>query len=246
MRVVTLDVDPDLWFLLAPRRRGGPFTMRAQDTDTWGHVVQSAGVPLTEVGELVVDGAVVAASGRVVDGVLRVAPVARPQATGESPPRFLLDVHLGGLVRRLRLLGLDAAYRPEADDAELVRMAAGEGRVLLTQDRGLLRRRSLPHGALVRGTSTDDELDDVLDRFAPPLAPWTRCTACGGSLAATTAEDAADDVRAGTARTYRDFARCVECRQVYWRGAHAARIVPVVAHAQRVVARRLRRGTARR
>lgn len=242
---MTLDVDPDLRFLLPPRRRDAPFQVHVQSTDTWGHVVQAAGIPLTEVGRLVVDGVDAPEHERVTDGVLSVAPVARPQATVGSPPRFLLDVHLGGLVRRLRLLGLDAAYRPEADDAELVRIAAAEGRVLLTQDRGLLHRRSLRHGALVRGTSTDEELDDVLDRFAPPLAPWTRCTACGGVLDAAAADDVAGDVQAGTARTYRDFARCVRCGQVYWRGAHAARIEPVVAHARDVVDRRLRRGTAR-
>lgn len=238
VRAVRLDIDPSLRFLLRPDRRAGSVEVRAADTDTWGHVVESVGVPLTEVGALVADGELVDAHGTVAESVLRVDPVARPQATPTSPPRFLLDVHLGGLVRRLRLLGLDAAYRPEADDPELVRIAAAEDRVLLTRDRGLLRRRSLPHGALVRGSATDVQLDDVLDRFAPPLAPWTRCTVCGGVLAAADADDVAAEVRSGTARTYADYARCVECGHVYWHGAHAARIEPVVAHARDVVARR--------
>jgi uncharacterized protein with PIN domain len=51
--------------------------------------------------------------------------------------------------------------------------------VLLTQDRGLLMRRALRAGALVRGSGTEQQLADVLDRFAPALAPLTRCTACG-------------------------------------------------------------------
>jgi len=190
----------------------------------------------------------VAASARAVDGLLRVDPVTRPQAAASAPPRFLLDVHLGSLTRRLRLLGLDATYRPEADDPALVEIAGAEGRVLLTQDRGLLRRRSLPHGALVRGSSADEQLDDVLDRFAPPLAPWTRCTACGGELEPVAAQDVAAEVRAGTARSHRDFGRCVDCGHVYWRGAHAARIEPVVARAREVVARRTlwRRGGCHR
>ncbi len=238
VRAVRLDIDPALRFLLRPGRRGGHFTAAAADTDTWGHVVESVGVPLTEVGALTVGGATVATSAQAADGLLHVAPVARPQATDAWPPRFLLDVHLGGLVRRLRLLGVDAAYRPEADDPELVRIAAAEGRVLLTRDRGLLRRRSLPQGALVRGSATGDQLDDVLDRFAPPLAPWTRCTACGGALAVVDAREVAAEVRPGTSRTYAEFARCVECGHVYWHGAHAARIDPVVAHARDVVARR--------
>ena len=238
VRAVRLDIDPSLRFLLRPDRRAGSFGVRAADTDTWGHVVEAAGAPLTEVGALVADGEPVAAHETVAEAVLRVDPVARPQATPTSPPRFLLDVHLGGLMRRLRLFGLDAAYRPEADDPELVRIAAAEGRVLLTRDRGLLRRRSLPQGALVRGSATGDQLDDVLDRFAPPLAPWTRCTACGGALAVVDAREVAAEVRPGTYRTYAEFARCVDCGHVYWHGAHAARIDPVVAHARDVVASR--------
>jgi hypothetical protein len=52
-------------------------------------------------------------------------------------PRFLLDVHLGALCRRLRLLGLDVAYhRDDVGDDALIAEAARAGRVLLTRDRG--------------------------------------------------------------------------------------------------------------
>ena len=54
--------------------------------------------------------------------------------------------------------------------------------MLLTRDRGLLRRRALWLGAYVRGARPDDQFRDVLDRFRPPLAPWTRCPACDGPL----------------------------------------------------------------
>jgi uncharacterized protein with PIN domain len=146
---------------------------------------------------------------------------------------FLLDVGLGGLARRLRLLGLDVAYWPEtapadADDGELVARALAEDRAVLTQDRGLLMRRALRRGALVRGAGTDAQLADVLDRFAPALAPLSRCTACGGPLAAVAKDDVADLLPAGTRRTYDEFARCRACGRVYWRGAHARRIEAMV------------------
>jgi hypothetical protein len=47
--------------------------------------------------------------------------------------------------------------------------------VLLTKDRGILRRRAVTSGGHVRGQHVDVQLADVLDRFAPPLVPWTRC-----------------------------------------------------------------------
>jgi uncharacterized protein with PIN domain len=45
--------------------------------------------------------------------------------------RFLADVHLGKLARRLRLAGLDPAYDPGAE------LAARQSRILLTRDVGL-------------------------------------------------------------------------------------------------------------
>jgi len=232
---VRVQVHPSLRDLLTPAHRRPGVAVPADPTSTFGHLVQSVGVPLTEVGSLLLDGGAVAAADRVRPGELRMEPVRRPQRTAVWPPRFVLDVHLGGLARRLRLLGLDTAYATHADDPELVRSAAEESRVLLTQDRGLLRRRALPEGAYVRGAGTEEQLDDVLDRFAPPLAPWTRCPACNGELRATSLDEVAGQLEPGTRRSYDTFSRCTACGRAYWRGAHAARLDAVVARAERVV-----------
>lgn len=232
-----LQVAAELRFLLPPVRRAGSVEVNAGETDTFGHVVQSAGIPLTEIGALHLDGQLVAESDRVTDGTLAIDPVVRPQPTPTTPPRFLLDVHLGGLARQLRILGLDVAYDPDADDPELADQSAAERRVLLTQDRGLLRRRAVLAGALVRGAGTADQLDDVLDRFAPPLAPWTRCAQCGGVLQPVPREQVLAELQPGTRRNYQDFSRCPRCGRVYWRGAHARRLDQIVAHAREVVSR---------
>jgi uncharacterized protein len=116
------------------------------------------------------------------------------------------------------------AYRNDATDAELVEQAEHEDRLLLTQDRGLLRRRALRRAAYVRGSRPDDQLADVLDRFRLPLAPYTRCTACGDQLRKVAKADIIDLLQPGTRRTQHDFARCPSCGRVYWHGAHAARL----------------------
>lgn len=230
---LTVQVDPDLQLLLRPDRRHRPLRLHPAAQTTIGHVVQAVGVPLTEVGGLTLNGRPVGSSTRVAPGTLTVAPVVRPQRTPTSPPRFLADVHLGRLARLMRLLGLDVASPVgpgETADEALVARAAAEGRVLLTQDRLLLHRRALPSGALVRGQAVTDQLDDVLSRFRPPLAPWTRCVACGGALRAVAREEVADLLQPGTLRTYDTFSRCVSCGRVYWRGAHAARLESVIEH----------------
>lgn len=233
-----LEVDAELRFLLPLGRRTGHLPVVADPTDTALHLVQAAGIPHTEVGALRLDGVPVPFTAPARARTLHVLPVARPQAAPTDPPRFLLDVHLGALARRLRILGIDTAYEREADDADLAAEAARERRVLLTQDRGLLKRRAVTAGALVAGRRVDEQLADVLDRFAPPLAPWTRCAACNGLLEAVDAAAVADALEPGTLRTYDAFARCERCGRIYWRGAHSARLEPMVERAARVVARR--------
>jgi hypothetical protein len=88
-------------------------------------------------------------------------------------------------------------------------------------------------GALVRGSRPDDQLADVLDRFAPPLAPLTRCTACGARLEPVPKADVADRLPPGTRRTFDDYSCCAACGRVYWHGAHAGRINALIHVAQR-------------
>jgi uncharacterized protein with PIN domain len=152
---------------------------------------------------------------------------ARPQSL-DGPALFLLDVHLGALARRLRLLGVDAAYDKEAEDDHLVEQAEREDRVLLSRDRGLLMRRALHRAAFVRGQDPDDQLTDVIERFQPPLQPWRLCLVCGGTLMSVPKAQVANQLRPGTLRTQQQFSQCRSCGHVYWHGAHDARLQQVV------------------
>lgn len=224
-------VAAELRFFLPAKKRRAEVRTSHDGTASTGHVVESLGVPLTEVGELLVDGRPVEPAHRPAPGsLIEVGPVARPQP---APPRFALDVHFGKLARRMRLLGIDTAYRNDAADDELIDEAARADRVLLTQDRGILRRRAVRTGAYVRGADPDEQLADVLDRFAPPLAPWTRCTACNATPAPVSKEDVSAEVMPGTRRNYDHYARCPDCGRIYWRGAHSRRIERIIRTARR-------------
>jgi hypothetical protein len=232
---VELEFAPELRMFLAPRNRGGVVRVRADGTSTLGHVVEAAGVPLPEVGSLWLNQTQTQPTYQPDPGDrIRVEPVPRPQRLPK--PRFLLDVHLGALARRMRLVGVDTAYSNDRDDDTLIDLANSARRVLLTKDRGLLRRRKLWFGAYVRGDRADDQLADVLDRFAPPLAPWTRCPACNGALDPVPKSEVDADLLPGTRRTYDDFSRCADCARIYWRGAHARRLDRIIASARRSAA----------
>ncbi|MFB7271408.1 Mut7-C RNAse domain-containing protein [Streptomyces sp. NPDC056244] len=232
---IQISFAPELRLFVAAERRQGRTAVLTDGSSTLGHAVESLGVPLTEVGRLVVDGrdvsvAHIPAAGESVE----VRAVSRPQRVPGAPLRFLLDVHLGTLARRLRLLGVDAAYQSEdLGDPALATLSAGERRVMLSRDRGLLRRREIWAGAYIYSDRPDDQLRDVLERFAPALAPWTRCTACNGELGAADKDSVQEQLEQGTQRSYDVFAQCRACGRVYWRGAHHARLAAIVEEAVR-------------
>jgi uncharacterized protein len=227
---IHLTLAPELRLFAPADRRGEATALVTDGVSTLGHVVESFGVPLTEVGALLVDGREVPVSHVPGAGEsVEVRAVARPQEVPGAPLRFLLDVHLGTLARRLRLLGVDAAYESEdIGDPALAARSAAERRVLLSRDRGLLRRREIWAGAFVYSDRPAEQLRDVLGRFAPALVPWSRCTGCNGLLRDAPKETVDERLEHGTRATYDVFAQCTECERVYWRGAHHAQLEAIV------------------
>ena len=258
---IRISFAPRLHLFLGPAHRAagpGGTVLRCDGVSSLGHVVESLGAPLTEVGGLRADGRPVPSShvpeaGELieVDAVRlpqRLPGAGNPEAAGNAeaaePLRFLADIHLGTLARRMRLLGLDTAYEnPDVGDAALAARSAAERRIMLSRDRGLLRRRELFAGAFVYSNRPAQQLDEVLARFVPPLAPWTRCTACNGRLREVGKEEVRDRLPSGTERTYQTFAECTSCGQTYWRGAHAPSLEAIVQHSLEQI-RELRQGVA--
>jgi uncharacterized protein len=195
-------------------------------------VVESVGIPHPEIALLLVDGEP-AGFDRLVTGGERIAvyPPFHALAPTGAPPlappwpeprRFVLDVHLGTLTRRLRLLGFDCWYRTDADDRTLARVAVAEERILLTRDRGLLMRREVVHGYCPRSDDPERQVEEVVHRFGlrAHAAPLTRCVRCNGRLEPVPLEAVAAQVPPRSRAAFDRFARCTDCGQVFWPGSH--------------------------
>jgi uncharacterized protein len=211
------------------RGRGAQLRVPSSGSRSVKDVIESVGVPHTEVAHLSVDGRAAGFGHRLEGGeeVDAFPPVGQHRRTGsvlppDPPRRFVCDVHLGTLARRLRLLGFDTSYANHADDRTLVRIAVEDHRVLLSRDRGLLSRRAVLHGYLPRSDDPDDQLAEVVARFglAADAAPLTRCVRCNTPLVAVTLAEVADAVPPRSRRAFDRFARCPACGQVYWPGSH--------------------------
>ena len=82
----------------------------------------------------------------------------------------------------LRLLGFDTWYRHNCDDEDLAAISDSEQRILLTRDRGLLKRRIVTYGYWVREIQPIKQSREILQRFAlwSKIEPFRRCLRCKG------------------------------------------------------------------
>jgi uncharacterized protein len=160
-----------------------------------------------------------------------IGPVSKVRPRPLRRIRFVADVHLGRLVRYLRLLGFDTAYHNDWTDTRLVEAAVGESRILLTRDRGLLKRGAIDHGYLVRHTEPRAQLEEVLERFdlRGSLRPFTRCPVCNGRVRPVAKAEVIARLPPRTARHYEEFWRCDACGRVYWKGGHYRSLQALVA-----------------
>jgi uncharacterized protein with PIN domain len=139
--------------------------------------------------------------------------------------KFLADTMLGRLATWLRLLGYDTAYRPHADDSELVRIARAEGRVLLTRDVELARRRGV-RCVLIESERVEAQLEQVFHALnLTAREAFSRCAECNVVLDAVSKGSVRDAVPPYVFQTQGRFRRCPRCSRVYWRGTHWARVL---------------------
>jgi uncharacterized protein with PIN domain len=237
MRHATFRFYAELNDFLPPGHRQKDVVRSFLDTPTVKDQIEACGVPHTEVEVVLVNGASVGFDRRLEDGdrvavypvfeALDVTPLVRLRPCPLREPRFVLDVHLGKLARRLRLLGFDALWDREADDEHLVRLSLFERRTL--------KRRELTHAAAVRAVDSRGQLLEVVARFdlARSAAPFTRCLTCNGRLAAIPKEEVCDRIPEETRLHYDRFLSCASCGRVFWWGPHSRRLKEIVDEALR-------------
>jgi uncharacterized protein with PIN domain len=131
----------------------------------------------------------------------------------------------------LRMLGFDVLYRNDFADETLARISAEDARILLTRDLGLLKRKAVTHGYLIRASTPECQLVETVERFdlLDSVAPFRRCIRCNAVLEAVRKEDVLDRLPPKTRRYYDEFARCPTCDRLYWKGSHYARMAGFVA-----------------
>ncbi len=217
---------------LAPKRRQQEFSVPCAEAATTKHMIEALGVPHTEVELILVNGES-SDFGRMLEDGDRVAVYPRFEAMDVTSllrvrdhplreTRFVADAHLGGLAHMLRMLGFDTLYDNHFHDDEIVCIASRDGRIVLTRDRELLKRRAVTHGCYVHAIKSEVQLREIVGRLdlARSARPFTLCLHCNAPLRPVDKAAVLDRLPPRVRQHYDRFSTCDTCGRVFWEGAH--------------------------
>jgi len=237
---ITIRFYEELNDFLSPEKRKVTYQLEYTKKRSVKDLIESQGVPHTEISLILVNSQPVSLNYLVKPGdrvsvypVFETLDIKGTTKIAYPPlrnPKFVADVHLGKLVRHLRLIGFDCLYDKNFGDEELAEISSKENRILLTRDVGLLKRAIITHGLFIRSDDPYEQLQEIIRRLnlQQQAVPFSRCVNCNGSLTPVKKEHVKALVPIKTYRYFEDFVQCNNCGQVFWKGAHWERIQKII------------------
>ena len=236
-RTITIALSEGLRELLRHGLIDDPIEYRLQRRASIKDIVESLGIPHTEIGAIRVDGRetdfgfITEPGQRIrVNEIKPPFDVTRPSKLRPAPlpaVRFIVDVNVGRLAALLRLTGFDTAYGNRLDDRHIAALAHDDNRVVLTKDRALLKRSKIVFGRLVRAVRPEDQLTETLQFFglAGPYNLFSRCLRCNRKLTPVAKAAILHRLEPKTKKYFTSFKTCPDCNRIYWRGSHCDAMV---------------------
>jgi len=135
---------------------------------------------------------------------------------------------LGKLATWLRLVGCDVEYCRTISDDELVEQASRTGRIILTRDTELVRRRQVRgNHFFVRGDNYRGQLRQVAEHFsiAPSGRIMTQCLRCNTILQGIDPSEVREQVPPYVFNSQQEFKTCGHCGRIYWKGTHRDKVL---------------------
>lgn len=230
MSTAFLHFSPALNFFLRRDDRDQEVVLDFKGNQSIKHLIESLGIPHTEIGLLQING-----RRQELDYITRDGDRIEVQAVANGcpiAPRFLLDGHLGRLAAYLRMLGFDSLYRSDYQDSELSELTYRENRILLTRDRRLLMRKNVKYGYCLRSLNPREQLLECVRRFelVDKIVPFRRCLRCNHPLKPISKDMILDRLEPLTKLYFDDFRICPACEQIYWKGSHYERMQELITH----------------
>ncbi len=149
-----------------------------------------------------------------------------PNVLIAKEPAFLADEMLGRLARWLRILGYDTGYAHGMNDEEILEQAELQGRIILTRDTLLIRRRRCPNYIFIKSDHWREQLQQVyVEADLNTERAFSLCPVCNYPLNSVDRESLQTSVPSYVYQTQRTFSRCALCGRIYWAATHVDRIL---------------------
>lgn len=140
--------------------------------------------------------------------------------------KFIVDTNVGKLAKWLRIMGYDTLFFDGGDDSHMVTNALAEGRIILTRDSEILKRRVVTSGRLkiilISSDKPEKQMQQVMEtlKLDCQFKPFALCLECNQPLVARSPEEVKDRVPPYVLQTQSQYMECPACHRVYWRGTH--------------------------
>jgi uncharacterized protein with PIN domain/sulfur carrier protein ThiS len=240
MHKIYLRFYEELNDFLPEEKRKKRFAHQFIDRTSVKDLIESLGIPHTEVDLILVNGKSVNFKYLINDGddvsvyqVFESLDISNVQHLRPKPlrePKFVCNVHLGKLARYLRMMGFDVLYKNNFEDAEIVQLSLKKRRAILTKDKGILKRSEVTHGYWVRSSKVEEQVKEILHRFdlIKEIKEFSRCIECNDLLKPVKRELIIDQLPVKVAKTQNEFYECPSCKKIYWNGTHYKRMLAFI------------------
>jgi uncharacterized protein len=143
---------------------------------------------------------------------------------------FAADRMLGRLAKWLRILGYDVIYGEHLSGRGLIRVARGDGRLILTRDRSL-RRKQPPPFLFIESNDYVEQLRQVLRVYDLSAGDrlFTRCLICNSQLQPRSKQAVEKLVPPYVFASQERFSWCGCCQKIYWPATHYQRMLDALA-----------------
>ena len=140
--------------------------------------------------------------------------------------RFIVDHNVGKLVKWLRMMGYDSLFFNGSNDSDMVKQALAQGRIILTRDTAIMKRRVVTKGqlnvVLIESEEPEQQMRQVTNRLELncQFRPFTLCLEYNRVLEERKPDEVRSRVPPYVYKTQQQYMECPACQRIYWRGTH--------------------------
>jgi len=124
------------------------------------------------------------------------------------------------------MMGYDAILFNNGDDSHLVARARQEGRVILTRDGEIMKRRVVTSGRikaiLISSADPEQQMQQLISTLdlECQFRPFSLCLECNQPLVEKSPDQVKDRVPPYVFKTQSQYVECPACHRIYWKGTH--------------------------